>query len=905
MRYFTCGILFILSSLSFAQNYSLKGQVFGDDGTPVVYSSVVLLNPSDSIMEAFGITNKSGNYEIKSIKKGDYLLQVSYLGYETYYRKITIPVHENKLDAVVLKTKNHNLDEVKVTGEYIPLSIKKDTIEYNANAFNLSPDDVTEDLLKKLPGVEVDREGNIKAMGENVNKVFVDGKEFFGNDPKVATKNVPADAIDKVQVYDRKSEGAMFTGIDDGSRQKTINLKLKEDKKNALFGDVMAGAGTGEHWQGSAKMYRFTDKLQVAALGMANNINQFGFSINDYMNFNGGIGQMLQGGNSGQISMKANGDLPINSGNAISGLTTSGAAGANFSISKNQYNRSFLSYLGSGTKKVLEETTKSWNYQKNSEYYQNKQLDESKKNQNHSFNFGTRKRIGSTQNILIDGNFSIGNGNNIRSSFSESTSDQILVNTLLNQTLINNERLSGIANGSYTKILNNAKSNISVGSSFSISTSISENDIATETNYSTQNLLTQRNIFQDNTNESLNYSLYTTFTRILKKGFYITPGLRYGRSIESLLRTERNLALFPNYPENDFRKDYNWFRPEINLKKIKNNKTISLTLQVETGRLKNTLNENSVADKNYVYFTPAIRYENEFKTGQRLVLAYRSFVNTPNVDQLLPVRNEVNPLSIFYGNPNLKPQYSHSLISQYILFDQFSFTMLMANIIASYTNNTINSDRTIDENLAMVNTLKNFDYSYNIRGNIDFSTPIRKLGLKINLILTENWNKGLNLINGVENANTNMRHKASFRIDNRKKVKWDVNTGIAVTITNSEYSIQTELNNTFFDLSWFADAEYKPSESWSFEVNADITNYTDKSFDKELNVPLLGAEISYLFLKNKRGTLQLKGIDLLNKNQLVKRFGEQNYLREIRSNSIGRFVMLSFTYRLNKFGSKA
>lgn len=905
MKFLITAIFLSFAWVGFAQTFSLNGDVFADDGSPMIYSSVVLLNPADSTMQAFGITNKAGEYDIKNIKKGDYLLQIAFLGFETVYKYISIPVDGNKLGTVVMKTKSVDVDEVKVTGEYVPLAIKGDTVEYNAAAFRLNPDAVTEDLLKKLPGVEVDRAGNIKAMGEDVQKLFVDGKEFFGDDPKVATKNVPADAIDKVQVYDRKSEDAMFTGIDDGSREKAINLKLKEDKKDALFGDIMAGGGTGEHWQGSAKAYRFTDKIQVAALGMANNVNQFGFSFNDFMNFSGGVGKMIHGGGSAKISINSDGSFPINFGEAISGLNTSGAGGANFSYSTSPNDRIFISYLGSGSKKELEETTKTWNYTKTNEYLQEQELDETDKNGAHRFNFGLRQRIDTTQNILVDGNFALTNGDNNRLSFTESSSNDILVNTLLNQTTNLSDRISGFAKGSYTKKLNHGKSNFNVGGNLSLSKSLAENRIFTETNYLQPPNVVERNVFQDNENESLRFSVNTSFTQKIGTGIYLTPELRAGRSIEDLLRIDGSLMSFENKVESNFQKTYSWFRPKLSLKKVAKKTTVSLTLQAESGELVNSLNEETESSNNYFYLLPSLWYEYQFQTGRRIMMFYSSSINTPNITQLLPIENNINPLSIYYGNPDLKPEVAHSFNTHYILFDQFSFTSIMANLSATYTNDKINWDRTVNEQLEMVNTLQNFDYDYNVRGNIDFSTPIRRLGMKVHLNVEESWNKGLNLINKVENEYTNLSHRASFSIDNRKKEKWDINTGVAVTLTDSKYSVKNSLDNTYFDMSWFAEVRFTPTESWNFEVSSDITNYTDKSFGETLSIPLLGAEISHYFLKNKRGTLALKGFDLLNQNQIVQRFGELNYLREIRSNSIGRFLMLSFTYRLNQFGKES
>ncbi len=907
MKLLTTALLVCFAWVGFAQNFSLEGYVFDDDNSPMVSSSVVLLNPADSTMQSFGITNKEGRFEIKNVKKGDYLLQIAFLGYETYYKNISVPVAGNSLETVVMKSKPLDVDEVKVVGEYVPLAIKNDTVEYNANAFKLKPDAVTEDLLKKLPGIEVDRAGNIKAMGEDVKKLFVDGKEFFGNDPKVATKNVPADAVEKVQVYDRKSETAMFTGIDDGSREKAINLELKEDKKNALFGDLMGGGGTGEHWQGSAKAYRFTDKIQLAALGTANNVNQFGFSFNDYMNFNGGIGSMMHGSGSAQIRITTDGSFPINFGQPVSGLNTSGAAGANFSYSTSPNDRYFLSYLGSGTKKDLQETTKTWNYTSSDEYFQNQQLSEIDKNQSHGFNFGARTRIDSTQNIVVDGNITFTNGNNSSNSLINTLSNNSQVNRLNDLSELNSDRISGNIGGSYLKKIKQGKSVFNVSGDVSFSQGLSKNLINTEIIYY-DNPAENTTKFQDNKTDNLNYSATTSFIQKVGKLWYITPEISAGTNSETLDRTQ-GTGVLRDYPDETlspyFQKNYLWFRPKLGFKRTTSKTTFTASLQMESGKLENTLNSNLLNNKSRWYFLPSVMYEYEYQSGKRLMLYYASSVNTPNITQLLPVENNLNPLAVYYGNPELKPEKSQNFNAHWLIFDQFSFTSFMATLNGNVTNDKINWDRTINDDLSLVNTLTNVDADYNVRGNVDFSTPIRSLGMKIHFNLEESWNKGFNLVNTVENEYTSLGHRASLSFDNRKKEKWDVNTGVEVSLTNSKYSVQQALNNRYFNMSWFGEIRFTPNENWNFETNADIASYTDQSFGESVNIPLLGAEVSYFFLKNNRGTLTLKGFDLLNKNTILQRFSELNYLREIRSNSIGRFVMLSFTYRLNKFGGES
>ena len=262
------------SLLASGQNYRVRGEIIDESAAPMPSATVVLLEPADSTMQYFGITGRDGAFGIGNIKRGNYLLQVSFIGYTTIYRELSLPNGSgDDLGTMVMFPKPVNIEEVSVTADRIPMQIRRDTVEYDAKAFKVKPDAVAEELIKKLPGIEVDRAGNIKALGEDVNNVLVDGKEFFGNDPKVATRNLPANAIDKIQLFDRATDESQFTGIDDGVRNQTLNLVLDEDKKAGIFGDVMAGAGTGNHYQASAKAYHFTDRIQLAALGMYNNIN--------------------------------------------------------------------------------------------------------------------------------------------------------------------------------------------------------------------------------------------------------------------------------------------------------------------------------------------------------------------------------------------------------------------------------------------------------------------------------------------------------------------------------------------------------------------------------------------------------------------------------------------------------
>src|SRR5688572_20289024 len=341
-------ILILISNAAVAQKYSIQGEVSDSTGAWLPSATVMLLNPADTSLVNFTVTNDQGHFEFKNVARATYLLKVTFVGYKTYSKDIRPDGSAPTLDLEILKLQAAKtmLDEV-VVSEKVPVVVKRDTIEFNAAAFKTNKNATVEELLKKLPGVEVDHEGNVTSQGEEVKRVTVDGKDFFGGrDPKLATRNLPADAIDKVQVLDRKSDQAIFSGIDDGQREKAINLELKEEKRHGAFGNVLGGYGTDNRYQAKANINRFDKGKQLSFLGIANDINERGFSIDDYMNFTGGSQQMMGGG---QVRIQIDGDgqngVPLNTTNRANGIFEMYAGGLNFNnefTKKSEVNGSYF-----------------------------------------------------------------------------------------------------------------------------------------------------------------------------------------------------------------------------------------------------------------------------------------------------------------------------------------------------------------------------------------------------------------------------------------------------------------------------------------------------------------------------------------------------------------------------------
>lgn len=903
-RHFLALILFMLVLQASGQSWSLTGRLFDDRAEPLASGTVVLLNPADSTMEFFGITGALGRFEINGIREGQYLLQASFMGFQTFYHPVTLPRAKGPdVGDIVMQQLPVDLEGVEVVGEAVPLQIRGDTVVYNAAAFRTRPDAMTEELLKKLPGVEVDRAGNIKALGEDVNTVYVDGKEFFGSDPKVATRNIPADAIDKVKVYDKKSDESEFTGIDDGNRNKTLNLELKEDRKHGVFGDVLAGYGSNQTYKASAKVYRFTEQVQMAGLGMINNVNEYGFSFNDYLNFSGGSAHMTGGGGSARISLGGDNAFPVNFGQAIDGLATNGAGGLNFSYSTDRHNRTYISYLINGNDRDLEQESLTEQYTDENSFLTGDETRQNNTNLTHNINFGLRRRIDSTHNLFLNGNVGLIFNDLTRLQETGNWTGDQLVSSQLSNRGDESDRIRGDLRGSYNRIIGKNKSVLKFSADASYSKVLDQIRTLNQTDYVSDNRQEVYSQYQENDTDKLNYSFLAAYTRKIGQGLYLDPMLRIGGSREKLDRVQGSLenGMVPvDSVSPVFHKDYRWIRPGFSFRWNTPKSQLSVGITGELGSLDRILNGEAYPERGLSYFVPSLSWDYSATTGRKLNLYYSSSVNIPTVNQLLPVVNTLNPLNIYYGNPALRPEYKHSLMVHWLIFDQFSFTSFMLALSGGYTRNKINWSTSVTDDLVQISTLTNVDRDYDTRLNMDFSTPIRKLGIKINLNAEESWNRGQSLVNQKLNVYNTLNQRYSLSADNRKKKQWDVESGLGATLTHTWYDIQESLDNRYFDLSWFADIRFTPNDRWHFELTADITSYSDLGSESILRIPLLRAEVNYYFLARKRGVLTLSGFDLLDRNQNVQRLSELNYLRETRSNTIGRYVMLSFKYRLSK-----
>lgn len=896
-----------------AQTFTISGVVADSSGAPLEGGTVMLLQAKDSVLQYFGLTNKTGEFVFKNTKANDYLLQISYLGYQNYYQPISVQEDIN-LGEIRLQTQVNNLNTVVVEGERIPISINKDTIVYNAGAFSIKPNDNVEQLLKQLPGVQVERDGTIKAQGETVTNVLVDGKEFFGKDPKMATKNLPADAVDKVQVFDKKSDMAEFSGIDDGREERTINLQLKEDKKQGYFGNVTGGYGTEERFQGKANINRFSSNQQLSFIGMANNINEQGFSFSEYMNFMGGLENMFSGEGGGSVRIRINpGDLglPINSGNN-DGLMSTYAGGLNLNQELNDKTEINGSYFLSH----LDRNVESNRYQET--YLSDKTLVSEQNGLQHSqttsnrLNMRIDHKIDSTQNVRLraSGGYSSSQSENSSTSQSFGESRQ-LQNRGERENQAEGQNKSLTANALYRKRLGKK------GRTFSTTLNVGlyENNQdgflnAVNTFFDKGEITSSDTIRQNNhhTNSRTNYGLSASYTEPLSKGQSLLANYSFSqnnnevnREVFDLLEGEQKV--FNSALSNRYDGTYRYNRGGLTYRYNKGKTNFSTGVGLQHSELDgDLLLRDTSIHQSFLNWLPSLRLRYAITNSQNMEVNYETFVQEPAIEQLQPVVDNSDPLDIFVGNPDLKPEYFHDLGLRYFLFDQFSMTNVFVNTGLIYTHNKIQYAQTIDEQLVRTTQPINVEDDYSWRSNVDFGTPIRWIGSRLNFNAGFTYNWGTNFLNAVKNKTQQQITSLGLSLESHKLKALQAAVGGRWDFNKTKYSISQDFNQNFLNQSYYADLTVNLPLGFSINSTFDYRIYDGTFSDR---IPIWNGYFSKMLLKDNRGQLKLSVFDLLNQNAAIHRQAQLNFYQEERFNSLGRYFMLSFTYSLQALGASA
>jgi hypothetical protein len=907
-------ILIVLPGFVFAQKFNLRGTLTDTLNTPLPSATIMLLNERDSTLVNFGISDAKGQFAMRNIAHGNYIFKVSFVGFRTYTKPVAPEdgVIDVDLGRVRLEPQSTQLDELVIQGEKAPVTVKHDTIEFNAGSFQTKANANVEDLLKKMPGIDVENDGTVRAQGEQVQRVTVDGKEFFGRDPKLATRNLPADAVDKVQVFDRKSDQSQFTGIDDGQREKTINLELKPEKRNGAFGTMMAGGGTNDRYQARANVNRFSKGKQLSFLGMGNNVNEQGFSITDYMNFSGGSSQMMGGGGQFQIQLDGNNSngVPMNFGGRQNGILTNYAAGLNFNNVLNSKTEINGSYFYNHLDQNIDRTVERINYLPNGSYNYNSFNRQRNNNENHRLNFTIDHKIDSSNSIRFTANAS--KSNTKLSTLSESqtmTPDNSLQNTSVNNNLTNGDGFNFTSNLLYRHRFKKK------GRSFStnVNAVLSENESTGALTANNQFFDTgeKRAISQENEQSTDNQSVATTFS-------YIEPlgGRKYLEATYNFRtnqnQVERNVfdvnngdRTMNNTLSNIYNSNYLYNRPGLSLRinRSKYNMTVGVGWQKTSiaGRL--VLKDVDI-NKSFQNFLPVARLNYDFTNMKHLRLEYEASMQEPTIQQLQPViDNYTNQINQSIGNPDLKVGYNHRMNANFNIFDPAKGVSFFAFINGTYTTNAISYSQTINPNLSTLTMPVNVKNSSNINANLNFGFPWRKALSRFNVgpqVSQRNNRVVLNETDVTSQSNT-LGGVARYNFTYKDLFSFDLSANLSSQSTQYGSSAASKpQDQKYFNKTYSAETNVTFLKNFQVNASFDYLVYDSKTTGFNQSIPLLNASISRFFFKAQSGELRIGVVNALDKSLSVSQQSSVNYLEQTTYNNLGRYYMISFTYSLNK-----
>lgn len=909
MKIFTKNVVLIaLLFCTFIAQAQKNGNVSGkiiDSKTkkPVDYASVVIKSLKDSSVVGSAVTLPTGAFEIKGLAPGNYTLFAAFLGYKTVSKAVTMGADKLNVNIgdVSLEDSGVTINEVEVVGEAPPIRVKKDTLEFSAGSFKVKENAVVEDVLKKLPGVDVDKSGAITAQGEAVKKVRVNGKDFMGSDPLLATRNLPADMIDKIQIIDDMSEQSKFSGIDDGNREKIINITTRQAlKTNGIIGNNTVGYGTDDRYDVNLNVNRFNNNQQLSFIGQFNNVNK--------QNFGGG------GGGGMRFTMGGGGG-----GGGNSGITTTNAAGINFADTYSDQTQFNGSYFFNKTNVFNTSNSYTQNlFGTNSTIVTNKATSDADRI-NHRFNFTVDTKLDSMTSIRI------------QPSISYTESDGLSTNVYRREVLTSTTE--GSQKYKTTSQTPSFSNNLLIRKKFqrrgrtislNMNTNINDNDGANYNNIS--DLITLGGVTNPNVIDQLNDAGSHTksnnarivYTEPLSKTLSLELNYQNNYSFDDSERLVYNFnpatlsydLIDPNYTNtfenttfgnslgfsfNKVEKKYNW--------------NVGLAV-LNTDRKNVNVNTGAVFNQNFYNLTPSAQFRYTFSQNKRLDINYRGTTQQPTISQIQPIPDNTNTQTVYLGNPNLRPSFSNNLRINYrdFNFNTFRNFFVFANLSQTF-NDFANSQVLItdptDQNFGkIVNNYVNVKGNYSAMLFFNVGQPIVKDNkLTLSLGGGANYSKQHGFSNGIASVNDNLGLSGSLKLVSNMD-KLDLTGGINVRYDNSILSGPPETVSNVYTVTPNIDVSYLFPGNIRLQADLFYNSVTGRGANFDTNYTLINSFISKQFFKNK-GTFKISVNDLLNQNTGILRSATANQIQDMTFNVLKRYYMFSFTYSLGNIPGRS
>ncbi len=915
-------LLNIFGIITFAQKTGINGTVAdSNDKAPVKGATVAVYLQNDTTKKNLQttLTNASGSFILVGIANGNYFFEISSVGYQNL--KTPVIVNEGMKDMGIfnLKRQGKDLADVTVISTTSAVVQKADTTQFSASQYKVNPDATTEDLVKKMPGITVASDGTVTAQGEQVKKITIDGKDFFGDDASAALKNLPSEVVDKIQVFDRLSDQAQLTGFDDGNSVKAINIITKSGIKNSQFGRAYAGYGTDDRYTAGGNIGFFNGNRRISIVANLNNINQQNFGSQDLLGIttSNGRGGGRGGGSTDNFSV-----------GQASGISKTNAFGINYS---NQLGKKVTitgSYFFNNSNNTNESIINTETFSPPKNLFTTQKSNTLTENTNHRINLRLEYKIDSFNSIFIIPSINFQNNNStslaaLQNFYGASDS----VNTSLNRNTSDRQGYNIRNNIMYRHSFAKRGRTISLGFNTSIAKNNGTSITDAEYRFFKNGFVTdsvQQQLYDNITNgETIGGSIAYTEPVGKKAQIQIdyNPSVQKNKANQEAFAYDgQKYSMFNPTLSNKFDNTITNNNAGINYRYSKNkDEQLSFGANIQNAKLESQRLFPIVSSVNQSFFSilPNAQWRKKFSTSSNIRLFYRASTNFPSINQLQDVVNLSNPLRVSSGNPDLKQSYTNLVSARYSYTNSKTSKSFFANIFLQtakdYISNAIyiaQNDSTIQQGIILKKGSQltkpvNLNGYKSLRTFFTFSMPVKALKTIINLNAGFTYAKLPGLVNFTTTNTNNYTYSTGVVLASNISEYVDFNLSYNANFNNASTTSITSVNNKYVNQVAGFQINLLDKKGWFIKNDVTGQSYSGLSAGLNQRFWLWNAAIGKKFLKRQAGELKLSVFDLLKQNQSIVRTVTGAYIEDVQSQVLQQYFMLTFTYNLKNFGVAA
>ncbi|RYE24301.1 MAG: TonB-dependent receptor [Sphingobacteriales bacterium] len=938
MKYTLLVITLLITQYTFAQTYTISGRIIEkSDTSGLIGVGIIATSLTDTSQKSGTATDDAGNFTLTNLKPGNYTISTSYIGYNQLSRTTNVTGDIN-LGNIVLEASPTTLNNVTVQGTQTRVQQLGDTTQFNASAYKTNPDANVEDLVTKMPGVTSEN-GALKVNGEDVKRVMVDGKMFFGDDASTAVKNLPAEVVDKVQVFDRMSDQSQFTGFDDGQGEKTINIVTKPGKNNGQFGKVYAGYGTDDRYIAGGNINFFNGARRISVIGLSNNINQQNFSTDDLLGVTGSNsgqnrgGGMPGGGGAGGGGNRGGGGRGYGGGGSAGnflvgqqgGITKTNAIGLNYSDDWGKKIKATGSYFFNQTDNE-NNTTLSRRYSSGGDSaITYKETSQSiAKNINHRANLRLEYNIDSSNSIIYSPSVSIQNNeaNKILTAQNLIGNGTTLLSSTNSRSASNNFGYNFNNSLLYRHKFKKQGRTISLNLAGGINNRDGNSSLYSFNDYEdSDSLVDQRS---NNYTHGYNMSGNITYTEPLSKLSQLmvnyNPSFTSGNTDRETFNIDSNSSAYTGLDtllSNKYKNTYTTHNGGLSYNLIDKAKKMNLMLSVN-GQYATLEGDQEFPrafqlEKNFTSILPRAMFNYRFSKTENIRIFYRTSNNAPSISQLQDVIDNSNPLLLKTGNPDLKQDYQNTFMVRYGNTNTKTSRSFFAFAFANFTNNYIGNatiipgqDTTV-ENGVLINRggqltkPVNLDGYVNARTFLTYGLPINPIKSNLNLNAGFSYGHTPAMINNIVNYSNTYNVNGGFTLGSNISPNVDFAVSYSGNYNIARNTVQTELDNKYYSQITSLKFNWIFLKGFVFNTNINHNLYTGLTSDFSQSFLLWNASFGYKFLKNRALEAKVVAYDILNQNSSISQTSTDTYIEDSQTDVLKRYFMLQLTYTLRSF----